>query len=189
MKIKLNKTMTGGNCTAYEGRVIASMPSSPYILVTDNDLSVPLPSDKVIGISVYAKEDDAGGGESVVSIAEYNMPLGKGATKKNCEDAVRDFIVRKIAEKFRDVLKGYLTADEFREMRNLNKKQTDENICHSHDHCDANMAMDEALRFYGFAAVLDEQMGEPGGWAANEEAAAVWNAVWNYAKKNFLTAK
>jgi hypothetical protein len=45
------------------------------------------------------------------------------------------------------------------------------------DWCDANMAMDEAMRNLGMGAALDHPM-----WAENQAMADLWNAAWECAK-------
>lgn len=93
-------------------------------------------------------------------------------------------LVQRVGDAFAAVLKGWLSRADFREMRERNAAETDASVCHSHDHCDANMAMDEALRGCGFAAMLDA-----GDLASKEENAHLWNSAWDYAKAAHLTAK
>lgn len=51
----------------------------------------------------------------------------------------------KIAQSFVNILKEWLSEAEFTEVVKRNAEDKDKSICHSHDFCDANMAMDEAF--------------------------------------------
>lgn len=75
-----------------------------------------------------------------------------------------------IALRFIEVLQAWLTKDEWAEMRERNRLQVDPRICHSHDHCDANMAMAEA-----FESVTGHT---PDGEDADT---ALWNKAWELA--------
>jgi hypothetical protein len=71
----------------------------------------------------------------------------------------------------------------------LNASETDKSICHSHDFCDANMAMDEA-----FTKVLGRQYvffndEEPETEKQNEIDADLINAAWSMAKANKFYAE
>lgn len=46
---------------------------------------------------------------------------------------------------FSKLLKQELTPEQLNEMKELNKSEPDNNICHSHDFCDANQIMLEAF--------------------------------------------
>lgn len=46
-----------------------------------------------------------------------------------------------LATEFVSVLKSWLEPVQFLQMRFRNARQENANICHSHDYCDANMAM------------------------------------------------
>ena len=81
-----------------------------------------------------------------------------------------------IAEEFGRELGEYLTAKEKAAVIIRNSGQTDRgakySVCHSHDFCDANMAMDAAYK-----KVMKKQIN------ANDESQLVyWNTAWNIAK-------
>lgn len=80
-----------------------------------------------------------------------------------------------VARKFAAVLEAWLSPQDFAELRRRNAAETDANICHSHDFCDANMAMDAALRACGVdnAAAVDR----------------LWTAAWEIATRAHLTTK
>lgn len=54
-----------------------------------------------------------------------------------------------LAEKFTELLRATLTPSEFAEMADANANETDAGICHSHDYCDANQTMLDALAALG----------------------------------------
>jgi hypothetical protein len=53
---------------------------------------------------------------------------------------------RQLAEAFVAVLREWLTPEQFDEVCRRNAVQTDRLVCHSHDFCDANMAMYAAFQ-------------------------------------------
>lgn len=57
----------------------------------------------------------------------------------------RFLLVGKIADAFRSVLRSWLTESQLVEVDRRNKAESNPAICHSHDFCDANMAMLEAV--------------------------------------------
>ena len=75
----------------------------------------------------------------------------------------------KISQRFEGILRGWLTADEWGEMVEANRREDNPIICHSHDFCDANMAMHEAFAAEGIP------LGDDG---LDEKTAAIWNAAW-----------
>jgi hypothetical protein len=77
-----------------------------------------------------------------------------------------------VAEVFIMVLKEQLSPEEIQEVIRLNAAETDENVCHSHDFCDANMVMAEALKRLGVEAR-----------ASSETSTRLWNEGWNLAVK------
>lgn len=82
-----------------------------------------------------------------------------------------------LAARFVAVLKEWLTADEWSEMCEANAAEESESICHSHDFCDANMAMDEVMSDLG---LTDEQRELRWGadWLNNDESIGLWNEAW-----------
>lgn len=80
------------------------------------------------------------------------------------------------AQMFCAVLREELGDDTVDTIANLNAIQADAGVCHSHDFCDANMVMDEALRRAGHNMEWDPEVGMP------QETVDVWNAAWTLAK-------
>lgn len=90
--------------------------------------------------------------------------------------------IAKIADKFAEVLKEWLTVEEFAEMKRLN--ETPEyavSVCASQDYCDANMAMHEAI-----IAITGQEPMTAGEGPEVEEACRVWNAAWELARERHL---
>ena len=84
----------------------------------------------------------------------------------------------KVARKFAEVLRSWLSPEEIAQVIALNKAEPSDNaVCHSHDYCDANMAMIEALEL----EALDF-----GGLETNppeyDAAIELWNEAWTLAK-------
>lgn len=81
----------------------------------------------------------------------------------------------KIAQEFSALLKNWLSQDELKEVVLRNSIERDPAICHSHDFCDANMAMLEVFSSRGM-----DIAGEGG----VERHGARWNEAWALARKN-----
>lgn len=80
-----------------------------------------------------------------------------------------------IAKEFCQILNWWLTAEQMAEVVRRNTAETNSNICHSHDFCDANEAMIVALSNAGVDTDDMEMM--------NDDAmCSLWNAAWNLAK-------
>lgn len=87
-----------------------------------------------------------------------------------------------IAARFASVLFDWLTYDEWRDMRARNAAELNSAICHSHDFCDANMAMEEAMRACGINPSPDDADGMP------DAIMDLWGESWDIAKRDHLTA-
>jgi hypothetical protein len=80
----------------------------------------------------------------------------------------------KIALEFSKELLKELGKEEFKEMVELSRENTDPKICVSHDFCDANMPMLEA---YERVTKYEPQ-------ANNDAHNKIWSDAWNVAVKN-----
>jgi hypothetical protein len=78
------------------------------------------------------------------------------------------------AREFSVVLRSWLTPAQMEEVIARNKAETDPRICHSHDFCDANMAMNEVF--------LDKHGLDLN--AEDEAHVTLWNEAWDIAKAN-----
>lgn len=85
-----------------------------------------------------------------------------------------------LANEFSRVLSDYLTTEEMAEVRDRNRGKLNSGVCHSHDFCDANMAMAEAAQVLGIRAIM-EQGNETLTEAEEEAGMALWSAAWRLA--------
>ena len=77
-----------------------------------------------------------------------------------------------LAFTFKEVLRRWLTPARLQVVDDRNKAETDPRICHSHDLCDSNQAMIDALGKYGI-----EFNGQ------DDQQHNLINAAWDIAKK------
>lgn len=113
--------------------------------------------------------------EIATSISGIEATLaGLSAEPKRWVDpGTEQLVVIALAAAFTQHLHAWLTDTELRIVRARNRAQTDPRICHSHDFCDANMAMDGA-----WVALFGESVD-----ADDEEQAERWSAAWDLAKR------
>lgn len=78
-----------------------------------------------------------------------------------------------LAIEFSQALRSYLTHEEMTKIIRRNKKQTCQNICHSHDFCDANIVLHEVFMRHDMD-IVDE--GGVGRWGT------LWDGAWSLAK-------
>lgn len=75
--------------------------------------------------------------------------------------AERQDTVTKIAAGYEAILKSWLTDSELNSVRHRNREQSNPDIDHAHDFCDANMAMLEAFtKVVGREPTLNEDTPE-----------------------------
>ena len=89
--------------------------------------------------------------------------------------------VHKTAKRFAGLLRIELGAAQFAEVKRLNGVQADKSICHSHDFCDANVAMADAIR--EICGVDGRRLD-----LRDADAQEFWNDAWREAKAKYLTA-
>lgn len=100
---------------------------------------------------------------------------------KKSEIEVGDVVVEKLAKRFSSILKEWIGREGLAKTNIENEKwigTEDERCCASHEHCDANMAMDQAVR-----EVLGDDFIDEEGFVG-DDAIPYWDAAWNLAKKN-----
>ena len=92
-------------------------------------------------------------------------------------------LIAKVADEFVRVLKEWATPEEWRAMLADNARERSATVCHSHDFCDANMAMDAAFRKYDLEPLphMDVDDPTPEQDADKQSAADFWNAAWEKA--------
>jgi hypothetical protein len=89
-----------------------------------------------------------------------------------------------VAKEFSKVLRSWLTPEQMTEVIALNREEKSPGICHSHDFCDANMAMLEAIcHELGLTEdqFMDQLMKEMNSNAPCGEFNALWNEAWEVA--------
>jgi hypothetical protein len=96
--------------------------------------------------------------------------------------------VTKIAKAFGAELLKEIGAAKMKKVIADNKAEKDDNVCHSQDHCDANMVMDDAFKSYGID-IFKDYPGFPGKGMTGKDNATktlieLWNKVWDEAKSN-----
>lgn len=108
---------------------------------------------------------------AVEAVAQYRKNLGASGVDRVAEPRI-------IAEQFIFELALEIGADKFFTVCQLNMGETEEGICHSHDFCDANMVMDEAMRAIGIDPLPADEDGMP------EWVNELWNKSWDIAKES-----
>jgi len=95
-----------------------------------------------------------------------------------------------IGKRFVTVLEEWLTPAEFEQVRTLNDSR-EPGVCHSHDFCDANMAMDEAfIDVLGrhpttLPEVTDQDYADA--LLAEMYDANLWTRSWDWAIEHYLS--
>ena len=104
---------------------------------------------------------------------------------KTTTQPTRDSKVFHIAFRFSDIICTWHTAEEMRDIISRNEAEEDDNVCHSHDFCDANEAMLQA-----FEQALGREMHLPSEVESGDCSEAdefydmcLWNDAWGMAKQ------
>lgn len=94
-----------------------------------------------------------------------------------------------LAGYFADVLWEWSTPEEWAKMQADNLAEANPLVCHSHDFCDANMAMAAAFkRMFGREMTLPSDVEEGRATSEQEDSdLAIWNGAWEIATKGWLT--
>ena len=79
-------------------------------------------------------------------------------------------INEQIARRFSKLVAEYVGTENMQHIIVMNRDETDTNICHSHDFCDANVFMCEAI--------IDIT-----GIVPSDNDCDMWNRAWDTAKK------
>jgi hypothetical protein len=111
------------------------------------------------------------------------VPAILGTKVPSLEDHMSEQVTT-IAEAFSEVLREWLTPDEFAEMKRLNESDpdyADGGACASHNYCDANMAMDAA-----FQKILGREPNVVGEGPDVEADCKLWNDAWSLARKQHI---
>jgi len=81
-----------------------------------------------------------------------------------------------LAERFSSILREWLTPEQLASVNAMNRSDEDKSICHTHDVCDPNQAMIDALASFGIdwspdeMPLIDDAWGiaKANGFGANE---------------------
>jgi hypothetical protein len=85
-----------------------------------------------------------------------------------------------LAKQFCHVLANWLTPEQLADVVRQNAAEADPNICHTHDHCDANMAMRTAACLW--SDPLESVPPEADEGPMSADWLACWNDAWRLAK-------
>jgi hypothetical protein len=200
---------TGGGCTAWAK--FFDGPQGDHMLLVTNELSMFGPLEErewIVGEHLGGEPVKAHGGlcfavafeiarnwtptakpltVSVASIFAGLRDLEERANKadqidiRNKAGELADGVVDTIARAFIAEFQASHSAQQCTEVDARNAAEESENVCHSHDFCDANMVMDAAwLSLFG-RSMCDH--------ADQEAATALWNAAWDRAKEIGFSSK
>lgn len=102
----------------------------------------------------------------------------------NCDEPT----ITRLAMSFSRTLKKWLSLEEMQQLVKLTKKETDKSICHSHNFCDANMAMFEAFNVeLGEDVILPSEVKEnPLLEEKRNLQNKLWKAAWDMAKQTLF---
>lgn len=81
-------------------------------------------------------------------------------------------LTQKLGTRFVEMLRSWVSEDEFEEIRLRNATEDNPHVCHSHDFADANEAMAQVFQELGLSV----------------DDVRLWTAAWTYAKATYLTA-
>lgn len=81
-----------------------------------------------------------------------------------------------VADKFREIIRDWHTPEQVETIDLRNRFEEDPGVCHSHDFCDANMAMMEAMESFDIP-VFDET------GHINNDTCLFWGLSWDIASK------
>lgn len=81
-----------------------------------------------------------------------------------------------VADGFAGIIRDWLSEEEFEELCRRNREDSQEEVCHSHDFCDANDAMLSALDREGISTDM-----------TNSIVVNFVNAAWAEAKQEYLS--
>jgi len=82
-----------------------------------------------------------------------------------------------VGTKFAELVRECLSDSEYKKMCRLNAAETDANICHSHDYCDANVLMADAMAEFDLPELSSK---------SDDDFIAFWGAAWDYAKIKYF---
>jgi len=141
----------------------------------------------VHALLMCASDDDMErfvGNEDQITQQELNDLLERleSRTGSRGDEPVPVCTPERLAMEFSKIIRSWLTVEEMEEVISRNKTQTCDDVCHSHDFCDANMAMEEALGKVGLPSMHDENFADAD--VLNPITSERWGKAWSIAKRN-----
>lgn len=136
---------------------------------------------------------------SIFNWNEFNISKSKSKSHRILDKAgLTKFLnspseITELAKAFSKNLLKEIGAEKLKTVIEDNKKETSDDVCHSHDMCDANMVMLDAFNDVGIDLENDyvEFPGE--GLVDTKSDSAIliniWNKAWGEAKKNDFYTK
>ncbi|CAE6843003.1 hypothetical protein R20943_07205 [Paraburkholderia aspalathi] len=121
-----------------------------------------------------AVETDAGWMPCIVGADGALKPIGDESLPTS--EATYGYVVEYCAKRFAAILADWLDRAEREAVVERNRRQADPLVCHSHDFCDANMAMLDTLQNIGVVAETFESL--------PEEVCILWCAAWEEARQS-----
>lgn len=177
---------------------VAGMPAIPTDYVDTSWHNDACPSFHVagnvygLGVTLWVDHADKAERENGADVDRFMIhrngsPSEYGGTSESWEEAQRLVLVERIAMRLRSNIGDELSALQWQEMRAANVGAA-ENVCASHDYCDANMPM---------AAAFESVMGRPflpvgfetdDAKTPSDDDVALWNEAWHVATPAYFTA-
>ena len=146
--------------------------------ITDFDADYPIEGEPMLVGYYHEGADgewaDTMRGDTVNTLEDLRSLLAIAWPVRQAVDALEP---EELGKAFSTVLRRWLDNEQMAEVVARNAAEEDTGICHSHDFCDANMAMLEAL-----AALTGKTEDELTNVITLTEAGtSLWNAAWNAA--------
>lgn len=102
------------------------------------------------------------------------------------QNKIESITEAQVARAFSKVLRNWLTPEEMTQVIAANKAERNPNICHTHDYCDANMAMCAA--FEKVLGATEDEVCElvcsGSETVGGTRATQIWSAAWRIAAAN-----
>lgn len=114
--------------------------------------------------------------KGIVSGIHYMMRLEDGTTVSR-PVYISDPDAETLSKTFIRILHEWLTPEQLDEVRQRNRPEQNPSICHTHDFCDPNQAMIDALERHGMEWIFADEEGK-------ESQTDLINKAWDIAKEN-----
>lgn len=133
--------------------------------------------DRDVSLGDFGRLDKTNVRSCLYEATSYEIVFGEGSAPIQ-EISYGEDQIKEVASQFILNLKREISFSNFGEMVERNEAEEDSNICHSHDFCDSNVLMAEAI---------SEVMGIDVDTRSTSQL-DFWNKSWNLAKASFEVA-